>query len=226
LENLGIGTYLARLGQRTIQTEAPIILAGASAINKLLGKKVNSSNVQLGGLQVTFRNGVSHIDVADDYKGTCAIIKWLSYVPLHRGLHGPVLDLLDPIDRDIQFMPSKTPYNPVDMLAGITLPSGEWVSGFFDQGSFTETLAGWAKTVNYCRARLGGKPMGVITVEMRTVENIIPADPANAEPQEQAQMQALGLIAPTKPLKRLVTSTTVKKSLSSSLPTGVASLEA
>ena len=37
-------------------------------------------------------------------------------------------------------MPSKTPYNPVDMLAGVTLPSGEWVSGFFDQGSFTETL--------------------------------------------------------------------------------------
>ena len=46
------------------------------------------------------------------------------------------------IDRDIQFMPSKTPYNPVDMLAGVTLPSGEWVSGFFGQGSFTETLAG------------------------------------------------------------------------------------
>ena len=56
--------------------------------------------------------------------------------------------------------------------------------------------------------------MSVIAVETCNVENIIPTDPANAEPQEQVQMQVLGLIAPTKPLKRLVTSTAVKESLS------------
>ena len=52
--------------------------------------------------------------------------------------------------------------------------------------------------------------MSVIAVETCNVENIIPTDPANAEPQEQVQMQVLGLIA----LKRLVTSTAVKESLS------------
>ena len=56
--------------------------------------------------------------------------------------------------------------------------------------------------------------MSVIAVETCNVENIIPTDPANAESQEQVQMQVLGLIAPTKPLKRLVTSTAVKESLS------------
>ena len=74
------------------------------------------------------------------------------------------------------------------MLAGVTLPSAVYVSGFFDQGSFTETLAGWAKTVNYGRICLGGIPMSVIAVETRTVENIIPADPANAESQENGDV--------------------------------------
>ena len=187
---VGIGAYLVRLGQRTVQTEAPIILTGASAINKLLGKEVYSSNSQLGGIQVMFRNGVSHLDVTDDYKGTQAIVNWLSYVPLKAGLQGPILDTKDPIEREIEFEPTKQPYDVHHMLAGYYSDNGKWISGFFDEGSFMETLAGWAKTVICGRARLGGIPIGVIAVETRTVENVIPADPANPESQEQIQMQA------------------------------------
>ena len=137
-----------------------------------------------------FRNGVSHLDVVDDYRGTLAIVQWLSYVPLRAGEVGPVLSVEDPVDREIEFMPSKVAYDPIHLLAGTTSPSGKWISGFFDQGSFVETLAGWAKTVICGRARLGGIPVGIITVETRTVENVIPADPANPESQEQIQMQA------------------------------------
>jgi hypothetical protein len=36
---------------------------------------------------------------------------------------------------------------------------GEWVSGFFDKGSFTEYLSGWARTVIVGRARLGASPL-------------------------------------------------------------------
>lgn len=49
--SVGIGAYLARLGQRVIQKASPaqpIILTGFNALNKLLGKQVYSSNVQLG----------------------------------------------------------------------------------------------------------------------------------------------------------------------------------
>ena len=39
--HVGIGAYLVRLGQRAIQIEGqPIILTGAQAINKLLGREV------------------------------------------------------------------------------------------------------------------------------------------------------------------------------------------
>ena len=53
--SVGIGAYLVRLGQRVVQVEGqPIILTGASAINKVLGKEVYTSNIQLGGPQVSF----------------------------------------------------------------------------------------------------------------------------------------------------------------------------
>lgn len=58
--SVGIGAYLVRLGQRAIQIEGqPIILTGAPAINKLLGREVYSSNLQLGGTQIMYKNGVS-----------------------------------------------------------------------------------------------------------------------------------------------------------------------
>jgi acetyl-CoA carboxylase/biotin carboxylase 1 len=53
---VGIGAYLVRLGHRTIQNEqSHIILTGHTAINKLLGKDVYSSSLQLGGPQVGLR---------------------------------------------------------------------------------------------------------------------------------------------------------------------------
>jgi acetyl-CoA carboxylase/biotin carboxylase 1 len=52
--SVGIGAYLVRLGQRVVQVEGqPIILTGAQAINKVLGKEVYTSNIQLGGPQVS-----------------------------------------------------------------------------------------------------------------------------------------------------------------------------
>ncbi len=54
--SVGIGAYLLRLGQRTVQVEGqPIILTGAPALNKVLGREVYTSNLQLGGTQVSQR---------------------------------------------------------------------------------------------------------------------------------------------------------------------------
>jgi acetyl-CoA carboxylase/biotin carboxylase 1 len=64
--SVGIGAYLVRLGQRVIQMkEGPIILTGYSALNKLLGRDVHTSQDQLGGPQIMFPNGVSQT-VEDD----------------------------------------------------------------------------------------------------------------------------------------------------------------
>ena len=65
--NIGIGSYVLRLGQRVIQhNDAPIILTGFQALNKLLGTNVYESNLQLGGPEVMGGNGVSHLLVDSD----------------------------------------------------------------------------------------------------------------------------------------------------------------
>jgi hypothetical protein len=47
----------------------------------------------------------------------------------------PILPISDPIDRPVEFMPSKSPYDTRHMLAGYTDSSGQWISGFFDKAS-------------------------------------------------------------------------------------------
>jgi len=187
---VGIGAYLVRLGQRTVQTKGPIILTGASALNKVLGRKVYSSNFQLGGTQVMYSNGVSHLICHDDLQGVADMVNWLSFIPAKKNGRLPVIDPVDPVDRLVDFTPSKQPYDPRHMLAGTLDASGKWLSGFFDKGSFVETLSGWAKTVVVGRARLGGIPMGVIAVETRTLEQTKPADPAVDESQESVMLKA------------------------------------
>ncbi|KAG8788142.1 acetyl-coenzyme-A carboxylase [Serendipita sp. 397] len=190
--SVGIGAYLVRLGQRAVQVEGqPIILTGAPALNKVLGREVYTSNLQLGGTQIMYKNGVSHMTAGSDLEGATHILRWLSYVPEHRSGPLPVTVSRDAWDRDIDYVPPKGPYDPRWFIEGKRDEiSSEWMSGFFDEGSFQETLSGWAQTVVVGRARLGGIPMGIIAVETRTIERIVPADPANAASFEQRIMEA------------------------------------
>ncbi|OWK61182.1 Acetyl-CoA carboxylase 2 [Lonchura striata] len=190
---IGIGAYLVRLGQRVIQVEnSHIILTGVTALNKVLGREVYTSNNQLGGVQIMHNNGVSHVTVPDDFEGVYTILQWLSYIPKDNQSPVPVTAISDPVEREIDFVPSKVPYDPRWMLAGRPHPTlkGTWQSGFFDQGSFMEIMKPWAQTVVVGRARLGGLPVGVIAVETRTVEVTIPADPANLDSEAKIIQQA------------------------------------
>lgn len=181
--SVGIGAYLVRLGQRAIQVEGkPLLLTGAEAINKLLARKVYSSNLQLGGTQIMYKNGVSHLVAQDDYDSVAKVMNWLAYVPSYRDGPLPILvNPTDPWDRDVEFAPVRDQvYDVRELIAG-----SETERGLFDQGSWVETLGGWARGVVTGRARLGGIPFGVIGVETRPTESIYPADPANPSSTEQ-----------------------------------------
>ena len=189
--SVGIGAYLNRLGQRVIQMQqGPMILTGYSALNKLLGKEVYTSQDQLGGPQIMYPNGVTHEVVQNDREGMQAVIDWLQYTPKDFDSISPVLLSSDPPERPVDFTPTKTAYDPRHMLAGVTNSDGTFVSGFFDKGSFKEYLGGWGKSVVTGRARLGGINVGVIAVETRLVEQRIPADPGNPESREAILPQA------------------------------------
>ncbi|CAM9423058.1 unnamed protein product [Ascophyllum nodosum] len=190
--SVGIGAYLVRLGQRTIQMRnGPIILTGFSALNKLLGREVYTSQDQLGGPQIMHPNGVSHMEVSNDQEGVARILQWLSYVPKTSNDPPAARPVTDPVHRQVAVVPTKTPYDPRELCRGKVGSDGSsWVPGFFDRGSYQEYLSGWGKSVVVGRARLGGIPMGVINVETRLSEQIIPADPANPDSREVIQAQA------------------------------------
>lgn len=199
---LGIGAYLVRLGQRAVQIEGqPIILTGAQALNNLLGREVYTSNLQLGGTQIMYRNGVSHLTANDDFAGVSKIVEWLSFVPAQRNLPVPITPSLDSWDREIIYTPPNKQPHDVRWLIGGKQDEDGFQSGLFDKDSFVETLGGWARTVVVGRARLGGIPMGVIAVETRTVENITPADPANPDSVEQVSNEAGGVWYPNSAFK-------------------------
>ncbi len=191
-----------RLGQRAIQIEGqPIILTGAPAINKLLGREVYTSNLQLGGTQIMYKNGVSHMTADDDFEGVSKIVEWLSFVPDKKNSPVPISPSVDNWDRDITyFPPPKQAYDVRWLIAGKEDDEG-FLSGLFDRGSFVESLGGWARTVVVGRARLGGIPMGVVAVETRSVENVIPADPANPDSTEQITQEAGGVWYPNSAFK-------------------------
>uniref|UniRef100_A0A8C4HHW9 acetyl-CoA carboxylase n=1 Tax=Dicentrarchus labrax TaxID=13489 RepID=A0A8C4HHW9_DICLA len=190
---IGIGAYLVRLGQRTIQVDnSHIILTGAGALNKVLGREVYTSNNQLGGIQIMHNNGVTHCTVCDDFEGVFQLLQWLSYMPMCKSSPVPILSAKDPVDRPVEFVPTKAPYDPRWMLAGrpSQTPKGSWQNGFFDHGSFMEIMQPWAQSVVVGRARLGGIPTGVVAVETRSVELSIPADPANLDSEAKIIQQA------------------------------------
>jgi len=140
-----------------------------------------------------YPNGVSHLVAPDHLQCIIQAINWLSYVPSVRGGILPITDIrgIDTVERKIGFSPSLgVPYDPRLLIRGGENEGGTWESGFFDKGSFTETLEGWAKSVVVGRARLGGIPMGVIATENRTAEAIKPADPADVKAFEDCRTQA------------------------------------
>ncbi|XP_052188195.1 acetyl-CoA carboxylase 1-like [Diospyros lotus] len=187
---VGIGAYLARLGMRCIQRlDQPIILTGFSALNKLLGREVYSSHMQLGGPKIMATNGVVHLTVSHDLEGVSAILKWLSFVPPYSGGPLPILAPSDPPERPVEYFP-ETACDPRLAICGVLNGSGKWLGGMFDKDSFVETLEGWARTVVTGRAKLGGIPVGIIAVETQTVMQVLPADPGQPDSHERIVPQA------------------------------------
>lgn len=181
--SVGIGAYLVRLGRRVIQKRdnAPLLLTGYQALNTLMNRKVYTSNMQLGGSDVMYANGTSHILVDSDLEGVQIMLRWLSFV---QGRSKP----FDSLVRSIQVHPDMV-NDPRELLTGATI-NNTWHDGLVDRDSFMETMGGWARSVITGRARLGGIPVGVIIPETRKTDMVVPADPAFPSDQSKTVTRA------------------------------------
>ena len=138
-----------------------------------------------------YNNGISHRIVNNDLEGIIAILQWLSYIPNARYQSLPIYPSNDPINRDITYIPNKSiPYDPRYLLNGtIDKDTNTLLTGFFDHNSIMEVLSGWSPSIICGRARLGGIPVGFITVDTHTTEVVIPADPAATDSKEEVQLR-------------------------------------
>ncbi|XP_059351478.1 acetyl-CoA carboxylase 1-like [Daphnia carinata] len=80
---------------------------------------------------------------------------------------------------DGSYLEGKTPLHP-----------DEWEYGFFERGSFDEIRATWVQTVICGMARLDGIIVGVVAIETRMVELIVPVDSANLDSEAKVISQA------------------------------------
>ncbi|CAF4468412.1 unnamed protein product, partial [Rotaria magnacalcarata] len=79
--------------------------------------------------------GITHDVVKDDFEGCLLILRWLSYMPETMLNLPPVLPgLHDPIDRQIDFVPTSTPYDPRYMIQGRYLASNQPSTNYIDIG--------------------------------------------------------------------------------------------
>lgn len=167
---VGIGAYLARLSQRIIQrANAPIILTGVAALNRLLGRDLYHNNLSIGGPQIMGSNGIAHWVADDDFKGCQEIMKWLLYVSPQSDNISKFFST-DTVDR---------PLRPIDANGGSYDPRIVLIKEMFDIESWSEVMSNWARSVICGRARLGGIAVAVITPEVRSTQYTIPTDPGN-----------------------------------------------
>lgn len=177
--------------------DQPIILTGFQALNKLLGRLIYSSQLQLGGPRIMGTNGFSHLTAQDDLHGVKCILQWLSFVPLTVGSTPVINDMSvrtsggDTDVRPVTYVPTPNArFNCRHAIAGSAAGAGPGVLGLFDTASWVEYQAGWARTVVTGRARLTGIPVGVLGVETETVTLSLPADPGMPDSAEREIPQA------------------------------------
>uniref|UniRef100_A0A1I7T9U3 Acetyl-CoA carboxylase n=2 Tax=Caenorhabditis tropicalis TaxID=1561998 RepID=A0A1I7T9U3_9PELO len=188
--SVGIGAYTARLAHRIVQhKQSHLILTGYEALNTLLGKKVYTSNNQLGGPEVMFRNGVTHAVVDNDLEGIAKVLRWMSFLPSENksfpffsqyGNDSSIREVRIPLTGGDQYdvrhlIDSKDLYNK---------------HGICDTMSFDEICGDWAKSIVAGRARLCGIPIGVVASEFRNFSTTVPADPALEGSQIQNTQRA------------------------------------
>ncbi|OAG28880.1 acetyl-CoA carboxylase / biotin carboxylase 1 [Nematocida displodere] len=155
---VGIGAYLASIGERVIQKQdSPIILTGFQALNRLIQQSLYQSNIEIGGPGILAKNGVVHRIVTTETEGVLEILRWIDFVHTSSRylLPSPPQNFPPPLQIEN--------FNPEEIVETVS-----------DKNSFVEYLAVWAPNVRVGRMKLNGVSCGVIYPRCGTVTTKVP----------------------------------------------------
>ena len=181
--SVGIGAYLAKLGERIIQhRDSSILLTGYRALNELLGADLYSGNHELGGPGIMEGNGITHIVVPSDAVAAVEIMRWVRLATQKRPTQ-PATDAAPESD-----IPMNRPL--VTPLPKENFQVRDMIESMVDGGSWQEVLADWGKSVVCGRGRIGGYSVGVVATQCCVTETVRPADPGNPDSVEERLIRA------------------------------------
>ncbi len=163
---IGIGTYDTKLSERVIMVADSFLgLTGRKAINQTFGTNLKDE-LEVAGPEIMKENGVAYKVVQGERDAIKSFLQWISYLPAKTGQEAPRLEVGDPLDRDIT--PGLlTGENPVIKGKGQPYDTRRFDAALFDQGSVFYVREGYGRAVNTGYARLGGRPVGLITMQLQ-----------------------------------------------------------
>jgi biotin carboxylase len=166
---VGVGAYLARLSERIVQRkDSSILLTGYQSINKVLGKELYESNIQLGGYNIMSNNGISHKIVETTIEG-------IEYI------------------KSLLYNRSEFSYD----LCNISQSSiTKTVSEIIDKNSFIETMENYAKNVITGRCEINCQKYGIIFPTENIVDKFIPCDPADLSSSNKINKMSPNILYP------------------------------
>jgi len=157
----GLGALKAALSHYSVMVKgtSQIFAGGPPVVQRGMGIKVDKE--ELGGAHIhTRESGIIGNEAETEEEAFEMARRFLSYLPSSVYEAPPVIPCDDPVDRAedelLSIIPRETRkiYNSRRVLKLI-----------FDKGSVFELTKGYGRSVVTCLARLGGRPVGVITTD-------------------------------------------------------------
>ncbi|MDI6600269.1 MAG: carboxyl transferase domain-containing protein [Thermoanaerobacteraceae bacterium] len=133
-----------------------IFITGPQVVKAVTGEDVTQE--ELGGAMThSSKSGVAHFVASDDKECLDQIRMLLSYLPSNNLEEAPLIDTGDDVNRIAAELDSIIPDNPnkaYDMK--------DVIRAVVDNGEFMEVMAGYARNIITCYARIGGRSVGII----------------------------------------------------------------
>jgi acetyl-CoA carboxylase carboxyltransferase component len=156
-----------------VKGTSSMALGGPALVKAVTGQDITEE--ELGGAKM--HNQVS--GVADQMHKTdeeClqAVRDYLSYFPSHCGEAPPVRESSDPPDRGDEGLLDILPENP-----RATYDMKKLIAMVVDDGETFEMKPRFAKNIVTCFARMGGRPVGIVANNPRTLGGVLDVDAAD-----------------------------------------------
>jgi acetyl-CoA carboxylase carboxyltransferase component len=155
-----LGTLVMMVGE-----EAQMFLTGPRVILKVTREVVTGAD--LGGHRMHRKNGVSHVEAADDLQASAFIREALSFFP---GRPGGPLPYREPIEA-----PPGDPSAPIPKNPRLVYDVRDVIHHLLDGGEFLELSKRYAKNMVVGFGHMDGHPVGVIANQARYLGGVLDA---------------------------------------------------